>query len=371
MIRASGEVILVLGTRKAESAARAGNMAKHRNAWRVSERLNYNPSRPNSLIYSPIEDWRTDEVWMFLMQWKNPWGNNNRDLLTMYRGASADSECPLVVDTTTPSCGSSRFGCWVCTLVDRDKSMEAMIQNDDEKIWMEPLLELRNELGTENDLDRRDFRRRNGNVHLYERQKEGSFLSEVTNIPGPYTKTWRAEWLRRVLTAQQQVRREAPPAIGEIELISIEELSEIRRLWLEEFHEFDDTLPLIYKEVTGQEFVDPRPNAGNSMLGIDEWSILEDLCDTPMELELVARLLDTERQFLTLSRRVGIIDALEKCFETSSRNKEEALKNAILNRELIQAAKAGDVESIKLWKDRNAADITAENDTAFDPSTML
>ncbi|MGK7917979.1 MAG: DNA phosphorothioation system sulfurtransferase DndC, partial [Prochloraceae cyanobacterium] len=75
-IRNSGEVILILGTRKAESTKRAANMAKHRQ-WRVRDRLNTNPSRPNSLIYLPIEDWRTDEVWVYLMQWENPWGGNN------------------------------------------------------------------------------------------------------------------------------------------------------------------------------------------------------------------------------------------------------------------------------------------------------
>lgn len=95
VIRSSGEVILVLGTRKAESASRAKLMAKHRN-WRVFPHINYNPNRPNSLIYTPIEDWTTDEVWLYLMQWKNPWGNNNKDLFTMYRGATADNECPLV-----------------------------------------------------------------------------------------------------------------------------------------------------------------------------------------------------------------------------------------------------------------------------------
>lgn len=80
------------------------------------------------------------------MQKPNPWGYNNHDLLSMYQGASEDGECPLVVDSTTPSCGSSRFGCWTCTLVEQDKSMTAMIRNDDEKEWMTPLLELRDKL---------------------------------------------------------------------------------------------------------------------------------------------------------------------------------------------------------------------------------
>jgi DNA sulfur modification protein DndC len=345
-IRESGEVILVLGTRKAESSSRAALMEKHRN-WRVFSHLNYNPSRPNSLIYTPIEDWRTDEVWLYLMQWQNPWGNNNKDLFAMYRGATADNECPLVVDTSTPSCGSSRFGCWVCTLVSADKSMEAMIQNDEEKEWMQPLLDLRNELDVENDSDRRDFRRRQGQIQLYERNVEGSDDKEITNIPGPYTKHWREEWVRRVLQAQTEVRENAPIEMQNIELIALEELSEIRRIWLEEFHEFDDTLPKIYFEVTGEAFIDPRPNAGSNELGLDEWSVLEEICDDSMQFELITRLLSTERQFQTMSRRVGIIDALEKHFDTSSREKEAAIDNAHVGWNIKKAAKDGDIEALK------------------------
>src|SRR5574337_170420 len=145
IVSSSGEAILVLGTRKAESARRFANMTKHEKG-RVRDRLSPNSSLPGSLVYSPIEAWTNDAVWFFLMQEKNPWGYNNRDLLGMYAGASADGECPLVIDDATPSCGDSRFGCWVCTLVEQDKSMTAMIQNDVEKEWMMPLLELRNAL---------------------------------------------------------------------------------------------------------------------------------------------------------------------------------------------------------------------------------
>src|SRR5690606_39976587 len=65
-----------------------------------------------------------DDVWTFLMRAKNPWGQSNKDLLALYRGATDDNECPIVVDTSTPSCGNSRFGCWVFTLVDLDRSEE-------------------------------------------------------------------------------------------------------------------------------------------------------------------------------------------------------------------------------------------------------
>ncbi|WP_313655082.1 DNA phosphorothioation system sulfurtransferase DndC, partial [Planktothrix agardhii] len=207
VLKTNREAILVLGTRKTESIQRSMNMAKHRKR-RVRDRLNTNPRRPDCLVYSPIEDWRTDEVWMYLMQWENPWGLDNKELLAMYRGATADNDCPLVVDTSTPSCGSSRFGCWVCTLVTKDKSMEAMIINDEAKEWMQPLLNLRNELDPTNDRDKRDFRRIFGKVQLFERNIDGEI--SVEPIPGPYTKKWREHWLRRVLEAQQQIRQTAP-----------------------------------------------------------------------------------------------------------------------------------------------------------------
>lgn len=264
----------------------------------------------------------------------------------MYRGATADNECPLVIDTSTPSCGSSRFGCWVCTMVNKDKSMEAMIQNDEEKEWMQPLLDIRNELDVENDHDKRDFRRIYGKVELFERDVEGEI--SVYPIPGPYTKFWREHWVRRVLEAQTQVRKTAPPEMRDITLITNEELSEIRRIWLEEKHEFDDSLPKIYQEVTGEPFQDTRPGADRTLLGSDEWTVLAEICEEDtMYLELMAKLLDTERQYYTKSRRTGIYDDLEKYFESSSRSKEDAIQKAHNQRDFKQAANEGNVDTIK------------------------
>jgi DNA sulfur modification protein DndC len=345
LVRVNGETIVVLGTRKTESANRAAIMAK-REEGRIRDRLCPHPHLPSSLLYTPVEDWRTDEVWLYLMQWENPWGYSNKDLFAMYRGATADNECPLVVDTSTPSCGSSRFGCWVCTLVDSDKSLSAMIQNDEEKEWLQPLVDLRLELDIRNDRDKRDFRRIYGRVELFERNVDGK--TSIEPIPGPYTKYWREYWLRRVLEAQVQIRKTAPEEFSDISLITPEELSEIRRIWLEEKHEFDDSLPRIYKEVTGESFNDNRPGANSSLLGSDEWDVLEDICDgDAMHLELMAKLLDTERQYYTKSHRVGIYNNLEKCFESSSRSKDEAIENAHLKRDLKTAATEGDTSKIK------------------------
>ncbi|MCA2685365.1 MAG: DNA phosphorothioation system sulfurtransferase DndC [Microcystis aeruginosa Ma_QC_Ch_20071001_S25] len=354
-IRENGEVILMLGTRKAESNKRASTMNKYEiNSFQeqlnlkenISKPLRYSGSLPNAIIYSPLEDWRTDEVWMYLMQWENPWGGDNKELLAMYRGATADNECPLVVDTSTPSCGDSRLGCWVCTLVNKDKSMEAMIQNDQEKEWLQPLLDLRNELDIEDDRPKRDFRRLVGKVQLFERNLNGEISIEP--IPGPYTKQWREYWLRRVLEAQESVRTNAPEDMKDITLITTEELSEIRRIWREEKHEFDDQLPKIYKQVTGETFQDPRPGADNNLLGSEEWDILADICaEDSMHLELLAKLIDTERQYFLKISRKGIYKDLEKCFESSSRSKEEAIENARYVYDLKNAAQSGNIAQVK------------------------
>jgi DNA sulfur modification protein DndC len=183
-------------------------------------------------------------------------------------------------------------------------------------------------------------------VQLFERNKNGE--TSVDPIPGPYTKYWREHWLRRVLKAQTQIRHTAPANMRDTALITLEELSEIRRIWLEEKHEFDDSLPRIYMEVTGEPFIDPRPGAGYSLLGSDEWAVLEEICEgDAMHLELMAKLLDTERQFRKMARRVGIYDALENCFKTSSRSQDEAIKNAHLKRDLKEAVDKGDVATVK------------------------
>jgi DNA sulfur modification protein DndC len=306
VVKRHGEVILVLGIRKAESHARSRAMARHEKG-RVRDRLSPNASLPNSLVYSPIEAWSNDDVWMFLMQMPNPWGHPNKDLLTMYQGASADGECPLVVDTTTPSCGSSRFGCWTCTLVDKDKSMSAMIQNDEEKEWMLPLLELRNELDVADDKPLRDFRRLSGSITLF----------HDAPVHGPYTQSSREHWLRRVLEAQTWIRKEGPENMKAMELISDPELHEIRRIWVFEKHEIEDNLPRIFQDVTGEVFPG-RPLDEHLVLGAGDVELLRDLCgEDELHFEMTRSLIAVERRYRTMARRAGLFDALETTIRRS------------------------------------------------------
>ncbi|MBL9153024.1 MAG: DNA phosphorothioation system sulfurtransferase DndC [Verrucomicrobiales bacterium] len=323
IVKTSGEAILVLGTRKAESVRRAANMKKHEKG-RLRDRLSPNSSLPGSLVYTPVEDWTNDDVWMFLMQVKNPWGYNNRDLLGMYAGASADGECPLVVDSSTPSCGDSRFGCWVCTLVEQDKSMTAMIQNDEEKEWMMPLLDLRNSLdfrssdpnGDPENTDRhlRDFRRMTGAVNV---------MAGGRPIPGPYTQQSREEWLRKLLSAQTHIRKHGPPDVRKIELITPEELREIRRIWIVDKHEMEDLLPKIFEEATGEPY-EGEALDDDLVLGASEMQELKAICgDDRLHYELARELLSKTRQQRNTAKRAGLFDQLEKTFSKHFYDNEE------------------------------------------------
>ena len=357
MVKSSGEAILVLGTRKAESTRRAANMKKHEKG-RVRDRLSPNSSLPGSLVYSPIEDWTNDDVWFCLMQQKNPWGYNNRDLLGMYAGASADGECPLVVDSSTPSCGDSRFGCWVCTLVEQDKSMTAMIQNDEEKDWMMPLLDLRNDLdfrgkgpdGDPESTDRhlRDYRRMTGGVDI---MKNGQV------IPGPYLQSSREQWLSKLLIAQTEVRKRGPEDVSNIELITLEELQEIRRIWVVDKHELEDSLPRIYEEVTGTSYPG-APLDDDLVLGASEMTHLSEICDGDrLHYELSRELISLTRQQRNSARRAGLFDKFEKAFskhfyedeaDALSRAKQiaaerEAIKNKTFEGQVSMSVEASTV----------------------------
>ncbi|GLR63736.1 hypothetical protein GCM10007878_11710 [Marinospirillum insulare] len=262
-----GEAILVLGTRKAESSARAANMEKHesnQSNTRRADGLTANGSLDRVWVYTPIAEWTNDDVWVYLNSVNNPWNFPNYDLMGMYQGATDGGECPLVVDKSTQSCGDSRFGCYVCTMVSEDKSMSAMIANDDEKEWMYPLLQLRNEIDVndpvhEKKLDKlrrdkanRDFRRMNGNltVHI---SKHGADI-----VPGPYRQHFREHLLGKVLEAQVAVQQAGPEEVKNLELLPLEELEAIRNIWLEEKLEIEDRVPVIYQQVTGLPYPGER-----------------------------------------------------------------------------------------------------------------
>jgi DNA sulfur modification protein DndC len=351
VVKENGEAILALGTRKAESGVRASRMKKFEKS-RTREFLNPSTTLQNAYIYSPISEWSNDDVWIFLMQFENPWGYNNSDLLDMYRGATVDGECPLVVDTSTPSCGNSRFGCWVCTLVDEDKSMAAMVKNDEEKEWMKPLLDFRNqELKPpkgKSDHDKRDFRRMHGQITLYPTTGENG---EERSIPGPYTQSARANYLRKLLKIQKDLRQhpKAPKEVHDLDLISLDELHEIRRIWMLEKHEIEDLLPEIYEAETGQAFP-KQPLDDRQAFDQEDMEALKLMCDgDDLHFELVRELLNVERSFRSKAKRSNLFARIEKAFRRSFyEDAEDATNRAVRRRDFdaaLEEANQGEMES--------------------------
>ena len=209
----TGQAILLLGVRRDESAKRAVSAAKYDNG----ERLNRHNDMVGCMVFRPIVDLTTEDVWEFLGMNPPPWGSSHSDLIALYRN-SLGGECPVVTGKSdAPSCGtsSSRFGCWTCTVVEKDRSLEGFVEAGFAEFG--PLLEFRDWLSKiRNDPHLRSARRRNGKFTINE---AGTF------VPGPFTPDTRAEILKRLLTIQQAVGRE---------LISSDELARIREVWRED-----------------------------------------------------------------------------------------------------------------------------------------
>jgi DNA sulfur modification protein DndC len=212
-VNESGQAILLLGVRSAESTQRRRSVTRYDNG----QRLNPHNSLQNCLVYRPIVDLTTDEVWQTLLQSSPPWGGTHRELVTMYRNAGG-GECPLVTDKSeAPSCGtaSSRFGCWTCTVVEKDKSAESFIEAGYGDL--EPLLEFRDWLkAIREDGSMRMAKRRNGTLN---------FVGEGRLIPGPFTLMARREIFDRLIAIQSEVN---------MPLVSPAEIDAIRRIWAED-----------------------------------------------------------------------------------------------------------------------------------------
>lgn len=166
-VKENGEVVVLLGVRKTESIAR-GIRIKNREI--EGYLLTPHGSLANTYVYNPIVELATNEVWDILLSnnGNTPWGTSNNELFQLYMGADG-GECPFTVtnDKETPSCGNSRFGCWICTVVNEDKSLTGFIENGE--TWLKPLLDFREWiLSIRNKHEYRMQHRRDGN-HYYKK----------------------------------------------------------------------------------------------------------------------------------------------------------------------------------------------------------
>ncbi len=327
---ANSEAILVLGQRRGESQARDKVMDHYSGSTRERLSRNSDPKLSRVWVYLPIESWTSDDVWMYVLTDTNPWGVDNQELFEIYKGATPDAECPVVVDKSTPSCGDSRFGCYVCTMVSQDKSMHAMIQNDEQKSWMKPILDFRNTYLSVQDWDKRDFKRMNGRVKIMGKGAS----SEL--IHGPYLQSYREKLLEELLITQLALRDAKVPGHDQIELISIDEIDAIRRIWVEEKGEIEDLVPKIYERVLQEPY--PGRSMEQHPLETEDLALLKDLAyELDSEAgdrlyQLARNLLAAQYQSMQSQKRSHHLDRLEEVLKANAfRTEQDALEFARIN----------------------------------------
>jgi len=282
-----GEAVVLIGTRLSESQQRAKSIRKHDIK---GQRLSKHPLNPNTFTYAPIKELVLEEVWWIVNAIPSPWGFDNQILFKIYSDASADDyECPSVVTNDTHrSCGQSRFGCWVCTVVKEDKSMTALIKNGVE--WMKPLLDFRDRLvANRNVSEYRNETRRNGQLAV----------DELGHNMGNYTMEYRVQILRELLTIQKDVQHYR----SSIELITSQELIAIQVMWYRDGN-FNVTINKIYNEVYGYDLP-------NDDIQLQERLLLEKSCNNPSHYLLIQELLALQKNKVLLMKKYGLQNDLE------------------------------------------------------------
>ena len=290
-VTSDGEAIVLIGTRRDESAQRAKSIERHEIK---GHRLSKHPLNPNTYTYAPIKDLMLEEIWWIIQVIPSPWGFNNNILFNIYKDASADDyECPtMMTSTKQPSCGQSRFGCWVCTVVVEDKSMTALINNGIK--WMLPLLDFRNRLvENRNKSEYRRDPRRNG-------QKA---VDDSGHKQGNYTIEYRQQILKELLEVQKLTQQHR----GSIELITQQELMAIQILWYRDGY-FSPTVNDIYNNVYGYDIP-------NDQIPLDERLLLEKSCKEESHYQLIQELLALQKAKNLLMRKYGLQNDIEHQLE--------------------------------------------------------
>ena len=285
----------MLGTRYEESVTREKSMRKHEVK---GNRLSKHTVSANTFVYAPIKDLILDEIWYLINTIPSPWGFDNTILFKIYSDASADDyECPTVVTNKEhSSCGQSRFGCWTCTVVKKDKSMTALVEKGQE--WMKPLMEYRNSLVEERNLgeNRRD-KRRNGQRAVDEDGRNN----------GNYTGEYRARKLRELLEIQRDLQKERP----QVNLINNQELIAVQVIWNRDGI-FDHNVADIYRKVFNREISTNNIKS----LGQTERRILAEVCEDNSDYyHLIDNLISLQESKTLLLSKYGLHNDVEKQIE--------------------------------------------------------
>ena len=234
-IKTNGQVVLLLGVRKAESTYRANNIRSREIEGKI---LVPHTDIEGAHVYNPLTEIPNDLVWKFLLKGdsRTPWGSDNKYLFSLYQGENLGEEQSVIGEIDKdkiPVTGNSRFGCWICTMVKEDKSLKAFINRGE--TWLEPLRDFRNWLvELRSTPTTRENKRRNGQMY---KKSDGEYGL------GPFTMVSRIEILRRLLQLEVTYN---------FELITLEELKYIDKTWDDEGDLSRRTLVDLYYEIKGK-----------------------------------------------------------------------------------------------------------------------
>ena len=234
-IKTNGQVVLLLGVRKAESTYRANNIRSREIEGKI---LVPHTDIEGAHVYNPLTEIPNELVWKFLLKddSRTPWGSDNKYLFSLYQGENLGEEQSVIGEIDKdkiPVTGHSRFGCWICTMVKEDKSLKAFI--DRGETWLEPLRDFRNWLlELRSTPSARENKRRNGQMY---KKADGEYGL------GPFTMASRVEILRRLLQLEVTYN---------FDLISLEELKFIDKTWDDEGDLSRRTLVDLYYEIKGK-----------------------------------------------------------------------------------------------------------------------
>lgn len=191
--------LILLGTRNGESQQR--DIILKNNSTDNQFYFHQNNIR-DTIIFSPIVNYETADIWSVIQKDYLPSIIDYKKMMGLYN--IDDFENPIIKKQNFSPYGNSRFGCWTCTVVRKDRAVRSLVDqgyND-----LKPLLEFRNWLSImRDDPCNRCKKRRNGATGL-----------------GPITLKGREKILEYLLQTQKE---------SGFNLISNNELSEIYKYW--------------------------------------------------------------------------------------------------------------------------------------------
>lgn len=132
---------IYIGTRHGESQNRSSSITK----WSTSEFVGKHATLTNSQTFMPVVNWSVEDIWEYLTADVLGW-TDSIPVRRLYREATGECglQSPNAMEeklrlAKMESCGA-RFGCWLCPVVETDRSTEEM---SDYHGWLEPLTRYR------------------------------------------------------------------------------------------------------------------------------------------------------------------------------------------------------------------------------------